>query len=159
MLNNNIKHSFPAFLYITVIKKSMRSAYFHILQILDVGNTVSISHSTWDDTKPLSSDCIHNRAPIWEEMHAADLEHAAVVHKPSYIIKYKSATQSTHGPMRSHISTHLPFLGVTDAHAKLTCPGFHAASDHETVSWLKHMKGARHSGVGHGTNKDGHILC
>lgn len=52
----------------------------------------------------------------------------------------------------------LPFLGIVDAHPKLPRARVHAAANHEAVTWLEDMQGARHSGVRHGTHKDRHIL-
>lgn len=52
----------------------------------------------------------------------------------------------------------LPFLGIINAHPKLSRPRLHAAANHEAVTWLEDMQGARHGGVRHGTHKDRHIL-
>lgn len=53
----------------------------------------------------------------------------------------------------------LPFLGIINTHPKLPRSSFHAAANHETVSWLEDMQWARHGGVSHCTHKDRHILC
>lgn len=52
----------------------------------------------------------------------------------------------------------LPFLGIINTHPKLLRACVHAAANHEAVTWLKDMQGARHGGVSHGTHKDRHIL-
>lgn len=53
----------------------------------------------------------------------------------------------------------LPFLGVVNTHPELPGACIHAAANHEAVTWLKDMQGARHGWVSHGTHKDRHILC
>lgn len=52
----------------------------------------------------------------------------------------------------------LPFLGIINTHPELPRACVHAAANHEAVTWLEDMQGARHSGVSHGTHKDRHIL-
>ena len=45
-----------------------------------------------------------------------------------------------------------------DAHAELTCPRFHALSNHKPITRLKNMKGAGDSGIGESANKDWHFM-
>lgn len=52
----------------------------------------------------------------------------------------------------------VPVLGIIDAHPELPRACVHAAANHEAVSWLKDMQGARYGGVSHGAHKDRHIL-
>lgn len=51
-----------------------------------------------------------------------------------------------------------PFLGIVNTHPKLPRARVHAAANHEAVTWLEDMQGARHGWVSHGTHKDRHIL-
>lgn len=52
----------------------------------------------------------------------------------------------------------LPFLRIINTHPKLPRASFHAAANHQAVTWFEDMQGARHGGVSHGTHKDRHIL-
>ncbi len=47
---------------------------------------------------------------------------------------------------------------ISYAHAELLGARLHGASDHETVTRLKHMQWAGDGRKGHGAHKDGHFL-
>lgn len=64
---------------------SAHASYPSVFQMLNVSNTITVLHSSGQDSEALASDSVHHRSTVGQEVNTADDEHTSMVDKPARV--------------------------------------------------------------------------